>query len=59
VNAHIEEPPNGASARRGGLPMRDIKSDWRRWSIAERVGALMIGVAWLGTVSSLLVIGAG
>jgi hypothetical protein len=39
--------------------MRDIRSDWRRWSMPERVGAVLIGVAWLGTVSSLLVIGAG
>jgi hypothetical protein len=40
-------------------PMRDIRSDWRRWSRVERVAAVAIGAAWLGTVSSLIVIGAG
>jgi hypothetical protein len=39
--------------------MRDIRSDWRRWSVPERVGAVAIGVAWLGSLSSLLVISAG
>lgn len=59
MSGHIRQPPNGASARRRSVPVRDARSDWRRWSGPERVGAVAIALAWLGTVSSVLAIGVG
>ena len=51
--------PNRARAHRGPCPIGDIKSDWRRWSVAERVGAVAIGAAWLGAFPVLMLVNAG
>jgi hypothetical protein len=56
VKGNPKQPRIGWSHR---LAMRDIRSDWRHWSPAERLGAVAIGAVWLGTVSPLLVISAG
>jgi hypothetical protein len=58
VSGHVKLPRNRPCAQRG-TPLRDIRSDWRRWSVAERLSAAAIMVSWLGTVSSLLIISAG
>jgi hypothetical protein len=39
--------------------MRDIKSDWRRWSRAERIGALALIATLVASGSSLVQVLAG
>jgi hypothetical protein len=34
--------------------MRDMRSDWNRWSLAERIAAMTIGVLVAATASSLI-----
>ena len=51
--------PERKRAKRGPSPIRDMRSDWRRWSVAERVGAVAIGAAWLGAVPLLMLVNAG
>jgi hypothetical protein len=58
VSGHIKLPRNHPCAQRG-TSLRDIRSDWRRWSVGECLSAAAIMVSWLGNVSSLLIISAG
>jgi hypothetical protein len=51
--------PDRARSHPGTSPIRDIRSDWRRWSVVERVGAVTIGAAWFAALSLLLVVTAG
>jgi hypothetical protein len=54
----LEEPD--ASLER--YPMRDVKSDWKRWSRAERVGAVALVAAFIicgSSIFSLLAGGSG
>jgi hypothetical protein len=59
VTAQSGRPPDRARTQRGPSPIGDIGSDWRRWSVAERVGAVAIGAAWLGAVPLLMLVNAG
>jgi hypothetical protein len=59
VTAESGRPLNRARAHRGPSPIGDIRSDWRRWSVAERVGAVAIGATWLGAFPLLMVVTAG
>jgi hypothetical protein len=34
--------------------MRDMKADWRRWSRAERVGAIVLLGCWLLSGSAMV-----
>jgi hypothetical protein len=34
--------------------MRDMKSDWKKWSLAERIGAVTIAAVFVFSASSLL-----
>lgn len=38
-------------------PLRDMRRDWRRWSGAERCGALMIAVALLALPAAMFIAG--
>ncbi len=46
-------PANGVLA----IPMRDIKADWKRWSRAERIGAITI-IATVAIGYGLTLVGA-
>jgi hypothetical protein len=34
--------------------MRDMRSDWNRWSLAERIAAMAIGIVIAASASSLI-----
>jgi hypothetical protein len=59
VSAQGGRPPDRARSHRGISEIHDIRSDWRRWGLVERIGAVTIGVGWIGAVSILLVVNAG
>ena len=58
MTARSGRPPDRARAHRGQSPIGDTRSDWRLWSVAERVGAVAIGAAWLGTFLILMLVNA-
>jgi len=39
--------------------MKDLKADWRRWSRAERVAAVLIALGMSGMIPAALVLGHG
>lgn len=39
--------------------MDDLKADWQRWSVAERVSAWCLGVGLGSLVPALLLLGQG
>jgi hypothetical protein len=40
----------------GSPALHDIKSDWKRWSPAERGAAIAIAAVWVFAMSSLIVV---
>jgi hypothetical protein len=58
------EPENTAEIVAGALMllnqgliiMRDLRADWRKWSLAERIAAVLVCSA-SSTISTLLLIG--
>jgi hypothetical protein len=53
VTAQSGRPPDRARS-----PIGDTRSDRRLWSVAERVGAVAIGAAWLGAFPPLMLVDA-
>ena len=39
--------------------MKDLKADWRRWTLVERFVAVLIALGMSGMVPALLLLGEG
>ena len=55
-NWQIRVPSRSVTARKVHA-LRDLKADWRRWSIGERTVVLLIAVAWGTALLTIVTLG--